>query len=226
MIPRGCIRTATSACRRLSTSSTAALSRTMTRDTAPTSPGSSPATATTRAASTAGAAPDASLVSLKVLDAEGSRHDQQHHRGARLGAGESSPLQHPRCQPVGRCEHQRVVLDRPVDAGGQARRRRGRSSWLEPPVIGARMPTGADPIRRHHGAGQRALGADRRRVQHERHAGSRRRCGREFQLARAYVPRLCREAGPPRSRPRHRLAGRSAQRVLYHQSAISAAAGR
>ena len=78
-----------------------ARSRTTTTATARTSPASSPATATTRTARRRGIAPDASSSSLKVLDAQRQGHDQQHHRGARLGRGEPHDLQHPRRQHVG-----------------------------------------------------------------------------------------------------------------------------
>ncbi len=50
----------------------------------------------------AGIAPGAKVVSLKVLDDKRQGHDRRHHRGARLGAREPSDVQHPRRQHVGR----------------------------------------------------------------------------------------------------------------------------
>ena len=110
--------------RRSSTSSAARRRRTTTTGTARTWPASSPATATTRAARAPGIAPDAHLVSLKVLDRNRPRRHQQRHRRARLRGREQGALQHPRHQPVGRRRGHRVLQDGSADARGQARRRR------------------------------------------------------------------------------------------------------
>ena len=207
--------------RRSSTSSTARRRRTTTTATARTSPASSRATATIRTARRAGAAPDASLISLKVLDGNGNGTIEQHHRGARLGAREPHHLQHPRRQHVGRRGDSRIVLDRPADAGGQARRRRRRRRRRRGRQL--RQERGRPAaVRRHQRAGQRALGADGRRARARR---ARRRATDdmvgELQLARSDVHRLEREARPGRAGHRHGLAGRSGQHVLSRRAPAS-----
>ena len=82
-----------------------------------------------------------------------------------------------------------------------------------------RNADGETALRRHHRAGQRAVGADGRRVQHERPMTARRRHDGGLQLARADVPRLSGEARPGCARLRHCLAGRSEQHLLHHQGA-------
>ena len=85
------------------TSSTAARCRMTTTATARTSPASSPATATTRTARRRGIAPDANIISLKVLDAQ--RHRARSATSSRRSdwvATQRDDLQHPRRQHVGR----------------------------------------------------------------------------------------------------------------------------
>ena len=95
--------------------------RTTTTATAPTSPGIIGGNGYDSNGEKAGIAPKASLISLKVLERERRRHDQQHHRGAGLGGPEPPDLQHPRRQHVGRRADHGVVLDRPADGRRQAR---------------------------------------------------------------------------------------------------------
>ncbi len=98
------------------------------------------------------------------------RRHQRRHRRVRVGGRQPRGAQHPRHQPLGRRARHRVVQDRPADARGQARRRRRHRRRHRGRQPRARTANGADAVRRHHGAGQRALGADRRRVQHRGHA--------------------------------------------------------
>ena len=117
----------------------------------------------------AGIAPDANIISLKVLDAERPGHDQQHHRGARLGARTTPATYNIRVvnMSVGAGDS-RVLLDRPADARGQ-----GASPTRASPSSTAAGNMGKNAAGQlqygaHHGAGQRAVGADRRRLEHQR----------------------------------------------------------
>ena len=77
---------------------------------------------------------------------------------------------------------------------GRRRGRRRRGRRRQSPAWNAAGPAA---VRRHHRAGQRALGADGRRVESRRHAGSRRDdTMARVQLARSVVHRSGREAGP------------------------------
>ena len=62
-------------------------------------------------------------------------------------------------------------------------------------------------VRRDHGARQRAVGADGRRLQPPGHDDAHRRRDGAVQLARADGGRLPREAGRGRAWHRHRVAG-------------------
>ena len=102
----------------------------------------------------------------------------------------------------------------PADARRQARRRRRhrrRRRRRQPRPRRVR----AAAVRRHHFAGQRALGADCRRDQRARHAVARRRRRRGVQLTRTIRarPRQC-QARPRRARRRHRVDGRAVERAL------------
>ena len=117
----------------------------------------------------AGIAPGASLVSLKVLDANGNGTISNVIAALDWVAANRPALQHPRRQPVGR-------------RGGHE------SYWTDPLTLAAKPlvdagivvvaaagnlgknADGRAAVRRHHRAGQRAVGAHGRRVQHERHA--------------------------------------------------------
>ena len=99
----------------------------------------------------AGIAPAAHIVSLKVLDHDGPRRHQRRHRCLRVGGSEPRRAQHPRHQPLGRREGDRVVPDRPADAGRQARGRRRhrgchgrRQPWQEGERQGA-VPAASPP---------------------------------------------------------------------------------
>ena len=133
----------------------------------------------------AGIAPDASLVSLKVLDAQRPGHDQQHHRGARLGRRQRA---RPTTSASSTCRsapaiHESYWTDPLTLAAKRARPTRASSSSRRPATSG-KNAAGADAVRRHHRAGQRAVGADRRRVEHRGHADARRRHDGRLQLAR------------------------------------------
>ena len=66
-------------------------------------------------------------------------------------------------------------------------------------------------VRRHHVAGQRALGADGRSVEPPGHGGARQRRGGRLQLARADLAGLLGQARSRRARRRHRVADRPAR---------------
>ena len=156
----------------------------------------------------AGIAPSAHLVGLKVLDRNGPRRHQRRDCRHRLGGHEQGALQHPRHQPVGWRGGHRVVHHRPAHAGGQARRRcrhRRRDGGWQP---GQERP-GAGAVRRHHGAGQRALGADGRRLEPRRHGVAHRRQDGRLQLAWSLGHRLPGQAGSGRAGHGHRIAVRS-----------------
>ena len=159
------IRTATSASASSSTSSTARRRRTTTTATARTSPASSPATASIRTAQKAGVAPDASLVSLKVLDGNGNGTISNIIAALDWVLANHTDLQHPRRQHVGGRGDSRIGLDRPADARGQARRGRGHRRRRRGRQL--RQERGRpDAVWRHQRAGQRAVGADGRRLEH------------------------------------------------------------
>ena len=95
---------------------------------------------------------------------ERPRRHQRRHRGARLGRREQDGLQHPRHQPVGwravtesyKTDPLTLAAKRAVDAGIVVVTAAGNLGK------NAARP---DAVRRDHGAGQRAVGADGRRVQ-------------------------------------------------------------
>ena len=150
----------------MSTSSTTRRSPTTTTATARTSPASSPATATTRYGAHAGIAPAAHLVSLKVLDQHGGgvisdviaafewavANKVAHNiRVINLSVGaavtesyETDPLT--------------LAAKRAVDSGIVVVTAAGNFGTEE----GWHHEDHA--VRRHHGSGQRALGAHRRRI--------------------------------------------------------------
>ena len=151
-----------------------ARSRTTTRATARTSPASSPATATTRTATRRRRARRQSRLA-EGARRRGQRHDQQHHRGARLGAGESrraTTSASSTCRSA-RASTSRTWTDpltlaakRVVDAGVvvvAAAGNLGKNANGQPQYGGITAP------------GNAPVGADGRRLQHERHARPRRR---------------------------------------------------
>ena len=171
----------------------------------------------------AGIAPDASIISLKVLDADGRGHDRRHHRRAQLGCGEPHDLQHPRRQHVGWRAASRVVLDRPADARHQGsrrsrHRRRGRRGQFREERRTAICSTAASRRR------QRAVGADGRRVEHATAPSTR---GDDemagFSSSGPTCGRLPGQAGSRRARRPGRCRWRSPGSTLYsHQVAIPA----
>ena len=203
------IRTAISASPSSSTSSTARRCPTTTTATGRTSPASSAGNGKDSAgsASKAGMAPKASIVALKVLDADGAgtiadiiealnwvyvNRAAYNIRVVNLSVGapvRESYWTDPLTLATKKLTDQGIVV---VVAAGN--------------LVGTQRSTATAAIRRDHGARQRPLGADRRRVEHARHVDAQRRHHRELQLAWADVPRLGRETGPRRARHRHRLA--------------------
>ena len=133
-----------------------------------TSRASSPATATTRTASKPAWRRTRASSSLKVLDANGKGKISNIIAALDWVLANHAKLQHPRRQPVGRRGDSRVVLDRPADARRQAGRRRRRGRGAAAGNLG-RNADGTAAIRGHHRARQRAMGAHRRRVDHQRH---------------------------------------------------------
>ena len=213
-------RTAISASRSSWTSSTAEdARRTTTTATARTSPASSPATATTRTARKPASRPKASLISLEGARRERHGHDRQHHRGARTGSPSTT---RPTTSASSTCRSARQFASRiwtdPLTLADQARdrpRHHRRHGGRQPRQERAR----AEAVWRHHGARQRAVGADRRRVEHEGHADARRRHAGELQLARSDArsttwrsPTWSRPA-PARSRSPRRAASSTPRRL-------------
>ena len=97
--------------------------------------------------------------------------------------------------------------------GGRDRRRRGGREQRP-------RRERAHAVRRHHGAGQRAVGADRRRVEPHGHRRSRRRHDRGVQLARTDGDRLSR-----RSRTSSRRASASSRSANPGSSLYSTGVG-
>ena len=98
----------------------------------------------------------------------GFRIHQQRHRGARLRGRASRAVQHSSHQPVGRGGCLRIVYDRSVDARRQARRRSRRRRRHGGGKSRAQR-SGAAAVRRHYRSGKCALGADRWRIEPQRH---------------------------------------------------------
>ena len=164
----------------------------------------------------AGVAPNASLVSLKVLDANGlgtisniiaaldwvvANKDTYNIRVVNLSVGASiresywtDPLT--------------LAAKRAVDAGVVVVTAAGNMG---------KNAAGPAAVRHDHRARQRAVGADGWRVEHDGHAGARRRHDGELQLARSDLHRLRREAGPRRAGHRHGVARDAGQHVLLDQ---------
>ena len=135
----------------------------------------------------AGVAPGASLVVLKVLDASGGGRVSDVISAIDYAIAQPRGARHPRPQPLGRRRRARVVPHRPAHARRPARRRgrpRGRHGGRQPRRRRRRRPA----VRGRHGAGQRAVGHHRRRVQPPGHARPRGRPGRPVQLARSRPP--------------------------------------
>ena len=166
--------------------------------------------------SRAGIAPDANLVGLKVLDGNGrgvisnviaaiewaiTNRAAYNIRVINLSVG-SSITESYNTDPLA------LAAKRAVDAGIVVVAAAGNLG---------KNATGQVAVRRHHRAGQRPLGPDRRRVEHRRHgvAAGRRVCA--VQLTGPVGHRLPGQAGS--SRPRHgrRVAERCDQPAVPHQ---------
>ena len=155
----------------------------------------------------AGIAPGAHIVSLKVLDADGRGVISDVIAALEWAIANKDDAQHPRRQPVGWRGGHRVLQDRSADAGRQARgrrRHRGRCRGRQP----GQERRGPAAVRRHHLAGQRALGSHGGRVERRGHGGSRRRRDGAVQLARTVGDRLRGQAGSRGPWHRRRVAER------------------
>ena len=133
---------------------------------------------------------------------------------------QSRGAQHPRHQPLGRRGGHQLLQHRSADAGGQARRRcrhRRRHRGRQPRAERAR----AAAVRRHHRAGQRALGPDRRRLEPPGHAQPPRRRRRRL-TARAGPRRSTTRPSPTSSRPGTGIVSLSdpASTLLSHQGRV------
>ncbi len=121
-----------------------------------------------------GMAPDASLVVAQGARHRRQGHDQHDHRGARLGG------------------RQRRAPTTSASSTFRSAPRVTESYWIDPLTLAAKPPRragivvvaaagnlgqnadGEQAVRRHPRARQRAVGADRRRVEHRRHDTRRR----------------------------------------------------
>ena len=165
-------------------------------------------------------APGAHLVVLKALDVTGNGFTSNVIAAIDYAIANRTTLQHPRPQPVGRGRRLRVVHQGSLDPRRQARRRLGhrRRRRRGQPRPGS---DGTAAVRRHHVAGQRALGADRRRDGRSRHGRSRRRCGRRLQLSRTRGDRRERQARSRRAWRQHRIDCRPVERALRRASVLA-----
>ena len=168
-----------------------------------------------------GIAPKATLVSLKVLDAHGqgtisniisalgwvAKNAKTYNiRVVNMSVGarvSESYLTDPLTLATKALTDQGITV---VDRGRQHRQERQRQA----------------AVRRHHRAGQRAVGAHRRRLEHDGHADAQRRHDGRLQLVGADRGRLRSEAGPGRAGRRHRLAGGSGQHLLHREGHVAA----
>ena len=193
-------------------------SRTTTTATARTSPASSPATATTRRGEKAGMRPE--RVDRRAQGARRQRPGTISHIIAALDwvvANHATYNIRVVNMSVG-ARITRVVLDRPADA-----RRQGASSIaasLSSPQRATSAGTrAAAAVRRHHRAGQRAVGAHGRRVEHGGHADARRRHDGGLQLERSDRSSTSARSRIWWRRHRHRFARGAGQHVLSDQAA-------
>ena len=169
----------------------------------------------------AGIAPDANIISLKVLDAHGQGTISNIIAALNWVAANATT-------------YNIRVVNMSVGAGVYE------SYWTDPLTLATKKVTdkgitvvaaagnmgknaaGQPAVRRHHRAGQRALGADRRRVEHDGHAHAQRRHDGGLQLVGADLHRLRREAGPGRAGHRHGLARGAGQHLLHHEGGVPA----
>ena len=162
------------------------------------------------------------LISLKVLDAQRHGHDQQHHRGARLGGREP---RRPTTSASSTCRSARaitrVLLDRPADAGGQGARPIAASSSSAPPATSARTRTGQLQYGGITAPAQRAVGADGRRLEHQGTLTRYDDTIAPLQLVGPDQHRLRGEARPGCAGHGHGLAGRAGQHASTRPSRSS-----
>ena len=131
-------------------------------------------------ASKAGMAPKASVIALKVLDANGAGTIADIIEALNW-VSVNKAAYNIRVVNLSVGAHPRVLLDRPADARRQeahrpGHRRRGRGRQPRNERVGPAA------IRRDHGARQRTLGAHRRRIEHARHVDTDRRRHGELQV--------------------------------------------
>ena len=117
----------------------------------------------------AGIAPGASIVSLKVLDAQGQGTISRIIAALGWIAGNAKNYNiRVVNMSVGAYIHE-SVLDRSADARDQEADRQGHHRGRRGRQHGQERRRQA-AVRRHHRAGQRAVGTDRRRIEHDGHA--------------------------------------------------------
>ena len=141
----------------------------------------------------------------------GPRLRQRCDSRARLRRHQPRALQPARHQPVDWRAGARVVRDATRSPWPRDARSRPAWSWSPPPATSARTCDDEIQYGGDHRAGQRAVGADGRRVQPHGHGRCRRRSRRRLQLARADGLRLRGQARPGRARHSHRLPQRRRQ---------------
>ena len=169
-----------------------------------------------------GIAPDASLVSLKVLNAKGigtvsniitafdwvlANHKKYNIRVVNLSVG-AAVTESYWTDPLA------LAAKRVVDAGVVVVAAAGNFG---------KNDAGLAAVWRHQRARQLPMGHHGRCVEHERHVEPQGRHDGVVQLAWADLHRLGREARPGGAGPRHRLAGGARKRVLPHQALGSVA---
>ena len=195
-----------------------------------TSRASSSATATTRAARAPASRRRRNLVSLKVLDDHGGGYISNVIAALEWAVVNKTAYNIRVINLSVGAAVTRVLHDRPALPRGEARGRRGhrrRDGGRQP---GQEPGQRQDAVRRHHGAGQRALGADGRRLQPRGHGDPDRRQDGPLQLARSHGPRLpgearrrrdrarascrCRSPGSPSTRRRRRTCSRGSLSYL------------
>ena len=177
-----------------------------------TSPGSLPATATIPAAQKAGIAPGASLVVLKVLDANGNGSIANIIAALDWVAANYQTYNiRVVNMSVGARVYESYWTD-PLTLATKALTDKGIT------VVAAAGNFGENTLEpaavwRDHRAGQRAVGPDRRRLEHDGDADARRRHDGGLQLVRADVHRLQCEAGSRCAGRRHDFASCVRERV-------------
>ena len=193
-----------------STSSAARRVRATVTATARTSRGSSPATATTPTARMRASHPGAQLLILKVLDDQGRGTVSDVIRAIDFAVANRARFN---LRIINLSIGAAVLESYETDPLALAARRAVEAGLVVVAAAG-NFGKNADGEIQYGGItapGNCALGADRWRLQHVRHAGPVRRSRRRLQLARSDGRRLQRQARHPRAGHAHRLAERSRQ---------------